>query len=362
MEILFHPAVLKILCEWKEGEGQEPPTDLLALLVDCKSEVDYEWMDKVLYLYKKTSKRKNDRIRILREAVESKFHLELVGEGNGEDKTVYLLSDLGIVSKDTRGLLRTMRKSLKKIWNDRKSLDPRDNAMKKETPNPGMLKFVCVENRKKPLPETLGQFTPIRFDDEVLITTPTNALGSTVRVRKDVHDSKRLFFIKFSDRPQPPLYGFRKERLYVKNSLSKLPQVLDYEYESEWEDAEDAESVESTEEEEEEEESSCEWIEMDAENTGPSRTNRKPPSLSFPSCRFNILPSFSPSWISLPLVERETFPEELLQELREEMSHHEGTERLIKRFSSKYVIRPSVVSDMLRDPRLSSAATIKKPE
>ncbi|ADM12244.1 uncharacterized protein Eint_091150 [Encephalitozoon intestinalis ATCC 50506] len=339
-DVLFHPEVLKILHEWKRGREEEVPLDLIALLVEGKQKVDYYWMDKILYSYKKTSKRRKDRVNSLKKAVESNFDVEVSGEGN-----IYFLKSLDGISKGVRSLLKRARKKKAK---DKGISGLERDTEKEEANTSGMLRFIQVEGIKKPSADMLGLFSPICFDKETAVSMPSSPLSSTIRIRKDIQDPRRLSFIKFSNQLRPPLYGFGGQKHYVKNSLTRLPQVLDYEEDSDWEDCEDAEVIESTEEESSEEESSCEWIELDSERMEPSRTCRKP-CLGFPSCKFTIFPSFCSSWISLPLVEREVFPEELLGELEKELLRCKDLGELVRRFGSKYVVKASVVSDKLRD-------------
>ncbi|AFM98950.1 hypothetical protein EHEL_090550 [Encephalitozoon hellem ATCC 50504] len=356
MEVLFHPTVLKILHEWKKSQEEEVPMDLLALLVDCKWEVDYDWMDKVLYSYKRTSKRRKDRIEALKELVESKFRIEMVDGRSKDVRGVYFLKDPALVSKNIRKLLRSRRKRRPEHEG---AFDPSSDAEKKEASSPGILRFVKIEDRKKPSADMLGKFSPICFDRDVMIGTPTSPISSTVRVRRNIRDPKRLSFIKFSGQLKPPFYGFREDKLHVRNSLAKLPQVLDYEHESDWEDVEDAETIGSTEEESEEEEDNYDWIELDSERRELSKPSKRP-SLSFPPCRLSISPSFSPSWISLPLEEREVFPEELSQELIRELPSQKDLGAFVRRFGNRYVIKQSAVSEKLKSLGLGDMTTIKK--
>lgn len=360
MEVLFHPTVLRILHEWKRGQEEEIPVDLLALLVDCKleEEVDYDWMDRVLYSYKKTSKKRKDRIKTLKECVESKFKIEVINEKSKAIREVYLLKDLALVSKGVRKLLKGIRKGFKRSGSGG-ALDSSTSIGKKEVATPGMLKFVQIEGRKKSSTNILGQFSPISFDSEVIIGTPASPINSTVRIRKDLRDPKRLSFIKFSNQLKPPFYGFREEKLHVRNSLLKLPQVLDYEHDSDWEDEEDAETIGTTEEESEEEEGNYEWIELDSERREVSRSTRKP-SISFPSFKLDVSSLFSPSWISLPLVEREVFPEELSQELIKELPLQKDLGEFIRKFGNRYVIKKSAINDKLKTLELGDVAAIKK--
>ncbi|AFN83714.1 hypothetical protein EROM_090980 [Encephalitozoon romaleae SJ-2008] len=356
MEVLFHPTVLRILHEWKKSQEEEIPVDLLALMVDCKLDVDYDWMDRVLYSYKKTSKRRKDRIKTLKEFVESKFKIEMINEKDKATRGVYLLKDLALVSGCVRKLLKGIRKDFKRSRPDG-ALDSSTNIRKKEVTTPGILKFVQIEGKKKSSRNTLGQFSPISFGDEVIISTLASPINSTVRIRKDLQNPKRLSFIKFSDQLKPPFYGFREEKLHVRNSLLKLPQVLDYEHDSDWEDAEDAETIGTTEEESEEEEGSYEWIELDSERREMSRLTKKP-SLSFPSFKLNISSLFSPSWASLPLVDREVFPEELSQELIKELPFQKDLEEFIRKFGNRYVIKQSAINDKVKTLELGDV--IKK--
>ncbi|KAH9410792.1 hypothetical protein HK407_10g15580 [Ordospora pajunii] len=334
MRMLFHPTTLKLLHEWKESADLNVRLELLVLLVDCKRKIDYKALDEILYRYKKNKPGKKDRMRYLRAMIDMNFAKKAV---EGSDEYVYAANDVSGIPKGIFSLVKRIRNS--ELGKGRSKKQCLDRSMSDSS----MLKFVSVQSRKAPERPAIGMFYPVCFDESVAIATPTCPFGCSIRIRKDVQNSRRLTFIKFSDQPKPPVHRVLNEKLPVRNSTLKLPHVLDYEYESDWEDVDEAEDIESSDGEEVESESSDEWVERDMENMEPVRSNKKP-SIMFPNCKYEVFELFPSAWLALPVLDREEFPEDLAIELKKGLLVNSDTQTFLRRFSSMYVISPSCVA------------------
>eukprot|EP00919_Chromeraceae_sp_WS-2016_P016481 GHVR01039436.1.p1 GENE.GHVR01039436.1~~GHVR01039436.1.p1 ORF type:complete len:159 (+),score=17.04 GHVR01039436.1:255-731(+) len=154
---------------------------------------------------------------------------------------------------------------------------------------------------------------------------------------------------------------FRTEKLNVRSRLARLPQILDYDCDSDWEDEEEAEIIDSMEEDSDDiEESSQEWIDSDVENVELTKSNKKP-SLTIPSCKFTIFASFPESWLQLPLIERDIFPEEYLEAFKDGIIVTEDITIFSREFGKRYVIKLSAINKKLKELGISKNLMKKKP-
>lgn len=358
--MLFHPTTLKLLYEWKMSPLEEVPLDLLALIIGCKPDVDYGELDDILYKYKKVTRRKKQRMESMREIIASKFVLETISQddiGKGGHKTsVYSLCNHSEVPKSISKLLSGARRKIGKKGGTMKHKDAAmpEMSAKGSKGSGDMLKFIRKEGKREKVEVSrLGPFTPIHFDDNVVLSGPRTPVMNTLRMRKDIQDARKLLFVKFSDQLKPPIYRFRTDRLNIRNSLSRIPQVLDYECDSDWEEEEDAESIDSTEGDSDEmDEGDYEWIDSDVENVELAKSNKKP-SVTFPPCEFIVVASFPGPWLQLPLIERDVFPEECLEIFRQGLADAKHVGSFVKEFGRRYVIKLHVVNKKLRDLGLS---------
>lgn len=335
--MLFHPTTLRLLCEWKMCSEESVPLDLLALVIDCRAEIDYNELDSILYGHRKNASGKRARMGRLRAVVEEKFSRA------AEDAT-YLLCDLSAVSRETRRLVEKMRKRLGRGGRKESVEEPA-----KRSQRTSILNFVRIEDRRERMePVSLGPFIPISFDGSTVVSSARHPLMSTLRVRRDIQDARRLFFVKFSEL-RPSVYGFRTERIMARNSLARLPQIHDYDCDEEWEDEEDAETIDSTDEEDDDSGESCqEWIDSDVEQVELTRSNKRP-LLSHPACRFAVLSTSCAEWMRLPLLAREVFPEDCLDAFREGLDAAECISDFVRAFGRRHVIRLSAMNRKLRD-------------
>lgn len=361
--MLFHPVTLRSLYEWKTSARDDVPLDLLALVVSYKQRINYEELDTVLYQYKETTVRKNKRLERLKTVIQSKFTFGPDIEGGDGDAgvSVYSLCNTSEVSGKTLELLRAEGERLRKTWRiggkkdgvaseDGGSKGTGERTRTQGLSDTNILRFVRVENKKEKTESTrIGPFVPMWFDDATTVSSMRIPARNSIRVRRDLQDPRKLVFIKFSDQPRPPIYRFRTEDVRTRNSMARLPQVLDYDQESEWGDEEEADSIGSTEDDSgDAEESSHEWIDSDVENIELARSNKKP-SLTFPSCKFHVVTPLLEPWLQLPLTERSVFPEEHLAALREGVSMADDATGFTKRFCRRYVIKYSAASKKLRE-------------
>ncbi|TBU17981.1 hypothetical protein CWI42_100030 [Ordospora colligata] len=333
MKMLFHPKTLKLLYEWKESEDLNIQLDLLVLLVDCKRKLDYKELDEILYRYKKNKPSKKDRMRYLRTMIDMNFVKKAI---EGGDEHVYVTKDVSGIPKSVCSLVNKVRST------EFGKCRPKKQSLDRNAGELSMLKFVNVQSKKVPSMQAIGMFHPVCFDESVAIATSKSPFERSMRIRKDILNARRLTFIKFSDQLRPPVHKALNEKMCVRNSVLKLPHVLDYEYESDWEDVEEAEDIESIDGEEDESEGSEEWVEKDMENVEPIRSNKKP-SIMFPSCKYQVFEPFVSVWLALPLLEREEFPEDLTVEFKKGLLTNSDTQGFLRKFSSRYVIKPSCV-------------------
>ncbi|KAL0266172.1 UNVERIFIED_CONTAM: hypothetical protein PYX00_011889 [Menopon gallinae] len=171
-----------------------------------------------------------------------------------------------------------------------------------------LLKFQ-LQCQKKERPELtackfLPVFPPGTFKPQI-----------TVRKREDIVNPRKVTYIKFFERVKPSTYAVVKDKLFIRNSLRRLPNVLDYEYDSdlEWEDCDDAEDVGSTDESEETDgEDDIDFVDTDSETSVDRRFT--PLEISFPQLDVVIFYDCKPC-LNTPLLKYESVPDSLLCEL-----------------------------------------------
>jgi hypothetical protein len=347
--MLYHPVTLKLLYEWKLADEKDVPLDLLALLVDNRTSVDYGELHEILYGYKRSKLKKKEKIAGLKSIVKNKFTFKKslgVEPGLGSR---CLLVDLNGVSHGVRKLLRYNRKRKGKDPFPASEIDPPETPNKRREPEPGVntLKFPKMDERRGRMHSTLGPFVPITFESNTAVCTSDPRSMETIRMRKDIQDPKKLVFFKFHGELKPPIYHFKVSKTRRRNSLKRIPEVLDYDEDSGWEDDGDAETIgTSGEDDEEADESSREWIESGSESVELSRSSKKP-SLMFPDVKFKVLVE-GDFWLSLPLTERDSFPQECMEAFKMGLDGAADPLSYARAFGRKHMIKPSVTAKHLK--------------
>ncbi|TBU04248.1 putative chromatin assembly factor [Hamiltosporidium magnivora] len=216
----------------------------------------------------------------------------------------------------------------KTINNDQKRKSTSNSKSSQIKNNQTLLLFAKKENKKESTnTEFKGRFIPLIFDENVTVyksNDPRFQGQFTLRKPKDIENPKKLTFIKFHDSIRPPFYGF-KDKINCKNSLQKLSDSIDYEFDSEieWEDTEDADDIGSTDEEEEEDSySNNDWIDSNSESEEEGFIGKKP-YLVFPNSIFLKFTEFDQNFLKIPLFEFSKFPEELIPLLKESLIKEE---------------------------------------
>ncbi|TBU11779.1 putative chromatin assembly factor [Hamiltosporidium tvaerminnensis] len=276
----------------------------------------------------------------------------------------------------------------KTINNDQKRKSTSNSKSSQIKNNQTLLLFAKKENKKESTnTEFKGRFIPLIFDENVTVykrNDPRFQGQFTLRKPKDIENPKKLTFIKFHDSIRPPFYGF-KDKINCKNSLQKLSDSIDYEFDSEieWEDTEDADDIGSTDEEEEEDSySNNDWIDSNSESEEEGFIGKKP-YLVFPNSIFLKFTEFDQNFLKIPLFEFSKFPEELIPLLKESFIKEEDfkeedfkEEDLSKSDSSKSGLsksglsksglsKPSLSDPSINDPPLKKPSqnhpSLKKP-
>ncbi|TBU00241.1 putative chromatin assembly factor [Hamiltosporidium magnivora] len=271
----------------------------------------------------------------------------------------------------------------KTINNDQKRKFTSNSKSSQIKNNQTLLLFAKKENKKESTnTEFKGRFIPLIFDENVTVykrNDPRFQGQFTLRKPKDIENPKKLTFIKFHDSIRPPFYGF-KDKINCKNSLQKLSDSIDYEFDSEieWEDTEDADDIGSTDEEEEEDSySNNDWIDSNSESEEEGFIGKKP-YLVFPNSIFLKFTEFDQNFLKIPLFEFSKFPEELIPLLKESLIKEEDfkeedfkEEDLSKSDSSKSdssksnLSKPSSSKSSLSDPSINEPSqnhpSLKKP-
>lgn len=190
--------------------------------------------------------------------------------------------------------------------------DRRKKVHEAKTQDTTLLEFQMQTQRKEKQDQSKGKFLPVFLPEAFKPQV-------TVRKRDDLVNPRRVTYIKFFERIKPSTYAVVREKLFVRNSLQRIPHVLDYEYDSdlEWEDCEDAEDVESTDESEDadeefEEEDDMDFVDTESE-TSPDR-KFSPLEISFPELSVAIFYDYKAS-LNAPLLRYESVPDFLLHKL-----------------------------------------------
>jgi hypothetical protein len=354
--MLYHPVTLKLLYEWKMAREEMVPLDLMALLVDSRTSVDYEELHGLLYKYKKSRLRKKERIAALRSIIRDKFAFRENSDAGTEQggPFCYLLTDMNEVCSEVRKLLKSTRKhrraASRTISLPASEVDMPEMPSKKRQASTSIntLRFTKIdEKRERAACSTLGPFVPIVFDEDIVMCSSDPRAMKTVRMRRDIQDPKRLVFFKFHDRLRPPVYHFRPPRVRRRNSLRAIPEVLDYEEDSDWEDGEDAETIGSSGDDDDDvEESSQEWIDSDSGSVELTKSSKRP-SLVFPAVKFNVVDE-DEYWRSLPLTERDHLPQDCMDSLMKGLEEAEDVLAYARAFGRRHMIKFSVINRHLK--------------
>ena len=205
-----------------------------------------------------------------------------------------------------------------------------------------MLKFLKPGPKKEKTESQGWRFLPL---------LPPNLYKTqdSVRKREDIVNPKKVTYIKFFERIKPAIYRVVEDKLFAKNSVNKIPFVLDYEYDSdlEWEYCEDAESVESTSDSEDvEEEEEIDFVDPESDASTDSRL--RIPSISFPVLDVEILHDYRDE-LNKPLFRHETFPEHLISKLEGEIKECKNIKSLSVAFSNEHYIKKGVVQKKIQE-------------
>lgn len=207
--------------------------------------------------------------------------------------------------------------------------DHRKKSHEAKTQGTTLLKFRMQTQKRERQDQSEGKFLPV-FSPEAFSSQVT------VRKREDLVNPRRVTYIKFFEQIKPSTYAIIKDKLFVQNSLKRIPYVLDYEYDSdlEWEDCDDAEDLDSTDEsgdaeDEEDEGDDIDFVDTESETSFDRKFG--PMEISFPELNVEIFYDYK-SNLNAPLLRYESVPDFLLHKL--ETGTKECTD--IKAFSASF--------------------------
>lgn len=411
----YAPEVLGKLLEFKVSDELVPRKALLALLLDGQRNYDQETVERILFEGKATSTSRRKRLEIVKQAVEEllawkyhRFEKVRVSAKENADEGTWLLEikscdglDAGVldyVERRRRKIIREMRKRYKALQKgggaspctelNGKDTSPRYQesitdgnmhststpALERErvvlqekhafyhgeasvqdrrkkfheakTQDTTLLEFQVQTQKKEKQDQSEGKFLPV-FSPEAFKPQVT------VRKREDLVRPRRVTYIKFFERIKPSTYAVVREKLFVRNSLGRIPHVLDYEYDSdlEWEDCEDAEDVESTDESEDSDEESEDEDDIDFVDTeSETSLDRKfsPLEISFPELSVAIFYDYK-SNLNAPLLRYESVPDFLLHKLETGAKESPDIKAFSAAFASEHNIKLRAVQKKIQE-------------
>eukprot|EP00866_Antonospora_locustae_P000919 jgi/Antlo1/919/2435 len=222
----------------------------------------------------------------------------------------------------------------------------RKKSHEAKTRNATMLKFLTQVQKKERQYQTNDRFLPV-FSPEAFKPQVT------VRKREDLVNPRRVTYIKFFERIKPSTYAMKKDKLFVRNSLRKIPNVLDYEYDSdiEWENCDDAEDMESTSDSEDADEEADEGDDIDFVDTeSETSLDRKfrPLEISFPELNVTIFYDYK-SNLNAPLLRYEIVPDFLLHKLENGVKECCDIKAFSAAFASKHNIKLRAVKKKVQE-------------
>lgn len=386
----YSVAMLRRLVEFKVSDASEPAKDLLAMLLDGQDEYNAELVDRMLFDGKATSLSTRDRKKLVARIVQDLFawtggedaasgcegvsSVMVIRDHAGlEDDTIkrILQRRKAAVAEKVRLHKRVMRAAQKKQLRRHPDTELQchnggtthldagaacgetgcyathvgeENSTGGDTQTHAetLLKFLTVEPRRERAESQEYKFQPVP-------RLAPRRVQNTVRKREDIVRPRRITYIKFSERVKPSLYRIVEEKLFVRNSIRKIPYVLDYEYDSdlEWEDCEDAEDVESTSESEEVEDGD-ELDFIDADSDSDTDKKFRHPSISFPVLTVGILYDYRP-FLGAPLLQHTSVPDGLIPQLEHEVRGCTNTRSLMTSFASAHHIKPRAVHKKIKE-------------
>ena len=143
------------------------------------------------------------------------------------------------------------------------------------------LNFVSTQVEKR---VQLDKFAPVDLSSATFVYNRKSIVKRTQRMRDDLVAPTRLQFIKLHDQVSPPIYRKRGEAVHALYSYKRLPQVIDYDYDSsqEWEVVSDGVSCDTvTESVDSGAGSEADWVEPDSEPDNEVNKYNKKPTFSF---------------------------------------------------------------------------------
>ncbi|EQB61349.1 hypothetical protein NAPIS_ORF01077 [Vairimorpha apis BRL 01] len=306
-----HPIFLRLLTNFKLSNSDEIPIELLYLLVQDKTKIDYSYLYNILFKYKNSTK-KHEAIKQISNQIERYFiynNKYMIKDNIKISSNCIYLHNKVISTKILMDTILNNLSVLKYLKNEKLTNDTQLNIWLKKAErkikqfkpekecNNSLLKFVTkkITQENSVLEKNL---TPIIYESTVYVYTGNNPNYVSFRRRKDLINPIKKIFIKFSEEIKPPIYEIKTNYNHYKISIARLD--LNYDEDSTWEE-EKGEDIGSDESEEEDTSNiSEEWIDSDSEDE-ENTTGLKRPILTFPNIKIIKNDLYDEIWKKLSL-------------------------------------------------------------
>lgn len=381
MELKLTKNLLNSLLDFKNNKT-ELSLDLISELIDIQSELDLNYLDRLLYLDKENSPSKEERVKEIKKILEENYvwcfyknYKTFIKEVSFSKKKEVDFTGIWILKKKENFDESEIHKFLKKkqriksqkvkiklrnkkeesneineeevleIINEIKELELKKEIKKTENFETKVKKIKEVKKEENS-PGPLFQFMKKVEKTEKLHTFSPYRVLDHIRRRDDLVSPKRITYINFTDSLKPPVYKIIPDKLYnVVDSTKRLPHITDYSDDSddEWEDCEDAETLSSEESTISQEEELNDWLESDSEVVDNSSKimTRTEPKLFF-------ITITQPNY-SLNLRRKDFLSEIEKSYIKNEIFNKKDLKKLIKEYADDNWIHIEVINNFIKE-------------